>query len=230
MRRFLLTLLGLWTFIPITVAQEASPGGSPPVGVEALAEAVEKNAAAISEQGKALGELREATTEISAASKDLTEAVNKSAAAIADQNKAVSDVREAIQDMSGTNKQVISDLREAVVALTAQAQRASADLVQAISKLAEAQRSSSDELREDVKWLRSEVRKIEPARRTIFVSYPSTVECGAGTNDCSTRATSLCTGLGFKTGSAAAYQTAPGDAKNPAKPAKFGSIGAVCSD
>ena len=230
MRRFLLILVGLCSSIPAAMAQEASPGGTPPVGVEALAEAVEKNAAAISEQGKALAELRETTGEIAESSKDLAKAVDKNADAISDQSKTLSDLREAIQDMSGTNKQVISDLREAVVDLTAQTQRASADLVQAISKLAEAQRSSSDELREDVKWLRSEVRKIEPARRTIFVSYPSTVECGAGTNDCSTRATTLCTGLGFKTGSAAAYQTAPGDAKNPAKPAKFGSIGAVCSD
>jgi hypothetical protein len=81
-----------------------------------------------------------------------------------------------------------------------------------------------------VTGLREKVRKIETGRRSVFVSYPSTVECGAGTNDCNTRATTLCTSLGFKTGLAAAYQTAPGDAKNPTKPAKFGSIGAVCSD
>ena len=154
MRRFLFILVGLCSSIPFAMAQEASPGGSPPVGVEALAEAVEKNATAISEQGKALAELREATDEIAELSKDLAKAVDKNAAAISDQNKAVSDLREAIEDLSGTNKQAISDLREAVTALTEQTRRASADLVQAISKLAEAHRSSSEQLREDVKWLR----------------------------------------------------------------------------
>ena len=230
MRRFLLILVGLCSSIPAAMAQEASPGAPRQLASRHWRKPWRRMRLQSVNKARPLPNCAKQPARSRKSSKDLAKAVDKNADAISDQSKTLSDLREAIQDMSGTNKQVISDLREAVVALTAQTQRASADLVQAISKLAEAQRSSSDELREDVKWLRSEVRKIEPARRTVFVSYPSTVECGAGTNDCSTRATTLCTGLGFKTGSAAAYQTAPGDAKNPAKPAKFGSIGAVCSD
>ena len=234
MRRSLMMFVGMLSTMPLALAQETShEAAGPPQAVNELAQAVERNAAAIDEQGKALAELRDAARDISATNQALTEVIDKTAAAIGDQDKAVSDLRAAISDVAETNNVVLGELRQALIALTEETRRASADLVQALAKVAEASRESSSALNEDVKWLRDEVRKIEPSRRVVFVSYPSAIECGAGSKDCSARAETLCTSMGFKAGLAASYQTAPvatGDAKTPAKPAKFGSIGAVCSD
>jgi len=234
MLRSLITFVGMLSAMPLALAQETSPEApTPPPAMNELAQAVERNAAAIDEQGKALAELRDAARDISATNKSLTEAVDKTAGAIANQDKAVSDLRAAINDVAETNNVVLGELRQALIALTEETRRASADLVQALAKVAEVNRESTSALNEDVKWLRDEVRKIEPARRVVFVSYPSAIECGAGTKDCSARAETICTSMGFKVGMAASHQTAPvttGDAKTPAKPAKFDSIGAVCSD
>ena len=234
MRRFVLIVVGLCSSTAVVMAQEtSSEAPTAPPAMNELAQAVERNAAAVDEQGKALAELREAARDISATNKALTEAVDKTAAAIGNQDKAVSDLQAAINDVAETNNVVLGELRQAIIALTEETRRASADLVQALAKVAEANRESATALNEDVKWLRDEVRKIEPARRVVFVSYPSAMECGTGSKDCNARAETLCTSMGFKSGLAASYQTAAattGDKKTPAKPAKFGSIGAVCSD
>jgi hypothetical protein len=234
MRRSLLMFVGMLSTMPKARAQETSPQASvPPLATNELAQALEGNAAAIYEQGKALAELRDAARDISETNKALTEAVDKTAAAIENQNKAVSGLQSAINDVARTNDEVLGELRQAVIALTEETRRASADLVQALAKVAEANRESTTALNEDVKWLREEVRKIELARRVVFVSYPSAIECGSGSKDCKARAETLCTSMGFQAGLAASYQTAAattGDKKTPGKPAKFGSIGAVCSD
>ena len=234
MRRSLMMLVGLLSAIPLALAQEtSSEAPTAPPAMNELSQAVERNAAAIDEQGEALGELRDAARDISATNKALTEAVDKTAAAIGNQGKAVSDLQAAINDVAKTNDEVLGELRQAVIALAEETRRASGDLVKALAKVAEANRESTSALNEDVKWLREEVRKIEPARRVVFVSYPSAIECGSGSKDCNARAETLCTSMGFKSGLAASYQTAiatTGDKKTPAKPAKFGSIGAVCSD
>ena len=118
------------------------------------------------------------------------------------------DLQAAINEVAETNNVVLGELRQAIIALTEETRRASADLVQALAKVAEANRESATALNEDVKWLRDEVRKIEPARRVVFVSYPSAMECGTGNKDCTARAETLCTGMGFREGLAASYQTA----------------------
>ena len=234
MRRSLMTLVGMLSAMPLALAQETSPeAATPPPAMNELSQAVERNATAIDEQGKALAELRDAARDISATNKALTEVVDKTAAAIGNQDKAVSDLQAAINEVAETNNVVLGELRQAIIALTEETRRASADLVQALAKVAEANRELATALNEDVKWLRDEVRKIEPARRVVFVSYPSAMECGTGSKDCTARVETLCTGMGFREGLAASYQTAAattGDKKTPAKPAKFGSIGAVCSD